>query len=59
LKKPYHLSISFGYSGLNWRENLTLEDLIDRADKMLYKNKAARKLHALHASGAGAAAGTR
>jgi len=45
MKKPYRLSVSFGYSGLNWRENLTLEDLIDRADKMLYKNKAARKLH--------------
>jgi diguanylate cyclase (GGDEF)-like protein len=59
LKKPYRLSVSFGYSGLNWRENLTLEDLIDRADKMLYKNKAARKQHTLLASGPKAAAGTR
>jgi diguanylate cyclase (GGDEF)-like protein len=50
-KKPYQLSASFGYSNLTWRKNSTLDETIEKADRMLYKNKAARKHHSLQISG--------
>jgi len=41
--RPYEIGISYGFAQYNQEQCLSVEDLIQRADKEMYKNKRGRK----------------